>query len=867
MAKYIRAAALILWMVATLTSRAQSDLPILTLNAPITSLAEPPDFSSTDDAAFFIFTSNQTNGLTFTVEFSGDVSISDFSAVLQTNLSIPAGTNTTTLSVRARRDTLLEGTEYLNVKILPDPSYQIGSPSTASLAILDRTLFTSNTTNIFFSLRDNTNLVLAATLPFEVAVFGYETLLVRMLVDNALVAETFLPARVASNTIVMSWTNAVAGAHTIQFISYNESGGTSRTGPITIYIAAHVLSPIRTATSGRTSTNVYAYRSGPTDWLGLVEFAIPSDATNLNASFKFQTGLEGGSPYPLRDRIEVFAYAAGPTNLQEVIALPREFVALIETNLNPAVEIDLTPWVRKFAGSKLGIIFAPDQLTYQSSSIARFSKFSLILNAPEIMDAGPHARFLTSFPNIVPTNTITIQAEIQDPDSAISRVYLLDGKNVVAVDAPTIPYSAGTNIVTFNITLPKGLHALSVRASSLGKTATTRQLLVYVGQGGDPTTGVAPHRWLGSQNTSAAFYVVDAAGRAQVWGRNDRGQLGLGFTNSTREYGIKHPVTLRAPNGLRFRQITSAQRYAAAITDDGLLYVWGTNKLTPTPVPLPAGVFALKGIAALAQQLIVVDESNKMWFGDETGWRPGMNGLVVKATQDSYAYMRTDGLVAWSSPFGTATFDVKDFAVGDAFYGIDTNGMLFRSLYFPVTLTADGATSWQRVVASPGYTLAIDQDGRMFAWDRGFYVFRDSNVGVQVPFPPGVTNFIDFTATSIIAMAVTDKGEVYAWGHAAPGFWADPAASTAYVPELVHGLPDLLDPNAANGAATFTSTLLTSTGLTIKLASSAATPITIEASNDLYTWTTYTNLTSAAGTTTLTLPVENTTTKYFRLAP
>lgn len=733
---------------------------------------------------------------------------------------------------------------------------------------LSQPVLTSNASNIFFSLRDTNAVVLAPVMSFNVAAFGYETLLVRMLIDNAIVAETFLPAPVPSNTIVMSWTNPVAGAHTIQFVSYNQSGGTSRTPAVPIYIAAHVLSPTRTATSNNTSTNVYAYHNGATDSLGVVEFNIPADATNLNAILRFQTGLEGGSPYPLRDRIEMFAYAAGPTNLQDVFALPRDFVAALETNLNPAVEVDLTPWVRKFAGSKVGILFAPDPLTYQSSSISRFSKFSLLLNAPEVMDAGPHVRFMTKLPAIFSTNTVTIQAEIEDPDSGISRVYLLDGSSVVAVDAPPTPYSAGTNIVTFNVALAPGRHLLSVRASSLGSTATTPQLLAFIDTRGD--LGFTPHQWLGSQNTSASFYVVDAPGRAQVWGRNDRAQLGLGFTNSTPEYGVKHPVTLRAPDGLRFRQIASAQRYAAALTEDGSLYAWGTNKLTPTRVALPAGVFALKSIAARDQDLIVIDESNRIWFGDNNGWRPGATALIVKAGQNSYAYLGADGLVAWSSPLGTFTFSAKDFAVGDTFYGIDANGLLFRQalpLNVSTTLTGDGATSWRRVVASPNYTLAVDQDGRVFAWDRGFNGYRGSDIGARVPFPPGVTNFIGLAATSTIAIALTDKGELYAWGDAVPGFWADPAASTAYVPELVHGLPNLLDPNDPSVAATFASALLTPTGLTLKLASSASTLITIEASNNLNTWITYTNLTSTAGATTFILPIENTLAKYFRLAP
>jgi hypothetical protein len=467
-------------------------------------------------------------------------------------------------------------------------------------------------------------------------------------------------------------------------------------------------------------------------------------------------------------------------------------------------------------------------------------------------------------PKIVRTNLVTIRAEIRDPDSEISRVYLVENNYVIAIDAPLTPYRPGTNMVTFRVEVASGPHVLSVRAASLGKTALSEQSAFFV----DPDFNFAPHHWLGSQNNSQSFYVVDAAGRAHVWGRNDFGQLGLGFTNSSSEYGLKRPVTLVPPEGLKFRQIASARKYAVGLMDNGSLYEWGTNRLVPTSLPLPRGIIGFRSVSAMEEGPVAIDEQNNVWVNNYTGWSSvGRTGIVVKAAANSYAYGLTNGIVFWSVGGGLS---VIDYAPAELFYGINPNGQLFgNSATFGAQylLTADGVATWRRVFASDTYVLALDNEDRMFAWDRGFFVFRSSNVGAQIPFPLGVSNFIDVAVTTTAAMALTDKGELYAWGDAAPGVWTDPTATTAHVPELVGGLPNLLDSNASDVAAAFISTTATATDLTFKLASPSGLPITIEMSDDLQTWTTYTNFTATANTSTVTLPLGAASGKFFRVAP
>jgi hypothetical protein len=873
------------WMAAAsfFPAYTRAELPIVNVFAPTNSVPENTNFFGGAPGSF-VFTSSATNGVSLLINFRGTTAITDFSSIVQsdttvsyrsfpTNLLIPPGKNSVTLSFRAARDSALEGTETLSVKILPEAAYIIGSSSEASFEILDRTAFGGITTNFYFSI-GSTNFPLAPTLSFPVTLVGtFQNLLLRMLVDNVIADELSLtgPLDPRTNNVAMTWSNPTLGPHTVYVVSYNETGGSFQRGPLDFNVVAAVISPakafaLRSPGGQFNGTNVIVsrYQNNP-DMVGGAEFDIPASATNLNGVIKFQRA-SFGSVSQIVDRLDVFAYAAGPTNGADILKTPREFVGAIETNAGSNIEVDVSPWIQKFAGRKLGIILAVADAVLFSNSQYGFSKLTMILNAPDLLDTAPHIHLFGQLPKITDTNEVTIRAEICDPDSAISRVYLLEDNYVIAVDTPPTPYPPGTNVISFSVALAPGRHVLSLSAASLGKSALSEQAEFYI----SPDSDIAAHRWLGSQGNSEAFYVVDAAGRAHVWGRNDSGQLGLGFTSSAAEWGVKKPVTLLAPDGLKFRQIASARKYAVGLMNEGSLYIWGTKtNLTPSPNPLPPRAFAFRSIGAMESGQVAIDVLNQLWVSDNGSWRntgSSAGNFEVEAAGDSYII---DAPYTW----GSAGIQVIDSAVGGgSLYGVLSDGRLYLlnggSIGFPTgALTAPGAATWRRVFASTTYVLAIDDKGRMFAWDRGFFVYRNSTVGVEVPFPTGVTNFVDVAVTTRIAMALTDKGELYAWGTAASGSWNDPIARVAFVPERVWGLPNLLDPNASDVAASFTSAAATSTEVTFKLASPAGLPVTIETSDDLASWNVYTNFTASGNTTTVNLPLEATTGKFFRAAP
>jgi hypothetical protein len=214
---------------------------------------------------------------------------------------------------------------------------------------------------------------------------------------------------------------------------------------------------------------------------------------------------------------------------------------------------------------------------------------------------------------------------------------------------------------------------------------------------------------------------------------------------------------------------------------------------------------------------------------------------------------------------------VKDYSPTVSFYGIDQDGQLFRWLLNQSydrlqPLSAPGVESWRRVSASGDYVIAIDDQNHLWTWDKGMFVFSASDVGIPAALPQSVTNFLDIAVTRYFAMALTDHGELYAWGHAAPGTWSDPTAKVASVPELVQGLPNLLDANSLEIASSFLETTASSTNVTIRLAAPAGSAVSIQSSTDLVNWTDAENVTAQAGVTAVDLPLDQNGGRFYRIA-
>ena len=359
---FSKAAPLALAAFAVLAVSAQTNVPTVIVTVSRARLIEGtlPE----GNAAFFVFSSSDTRGAVLRVEFSGDASAQDFSEIVQsptggvhralpTTITIPDGSSSTTLSFQSASDVLVEGPESFAVRIVPDAAYKIGASSEVGFTITDRTIWSTNKgPSLGFYPRGGT-FEWQPTLPFSIGVGGYQTLDLKLVVDNVVVDELLAASPPATNVFRLNWANPTLGRHVVQFAAYDERGGSAVSPPAEIDVVKDMVEPARTFTLSLptgyfVNTNVHVYNgTSPSEERGFVEFDVPAAATNQEAIFQF-----GGR---VTQRVDLLAYAAGPTNFAEVIRLPREYIGSVQTNSGAApVQFDVTPWVREFAGEKLG---------------------------------------------------------------------------------------------------------------------------------------------------------------------------------------------------------------------------------------------------------------------------------------------------------------------------------------------------------------------------------------------------------------------------------------------------------------------------------------------------------------------------------
>jgi hypothetical protein len=123
------------------------------------------------------------------------------------------------------------------------------------------------------------------------------------------------------------------------------------------------------------------------------------------------------------------------------------------------------------------------------------------------------------------------------------------------------------------------------------------------------------------------------------------------------------------------------------------------------------------------------------------------------------------------------------------------------------------------------------------------------------------------SVTGDTVMALSDKGEVFAWGRGSKGMWQEPNAEEAFFPEAVRGLSNILDRNHPPLLANFIASPASTPRFTI--VGARGFPYAIQTSSDFANWTTYTNLLNATGLESIELPTQqpNASAQFFRIYP
>jgi alpha-tubulin suppressor-like RCC1 family protein len=213
-----------------------------------------------------------------------------------------------------------------------------------------------------------------------------------------------------------------------------------------------------------------------------------------------------------------------------------------------------------------------------------------------------------------------------------------------------------------------------------------------------------------------------------AWGRNNKGQVGLGAANTTAN---PTPTVIAGPPALA--TVAFSQNASLAVATDGSVWAWGDG----ANGQLGLGT-STDGTLDTADQHAPVQLPNTLAVTAARGYR---HSMILKA----------DGTV-W-------TFGVNDKGqLGDG-----TTESRDRPTLVP------GLSDVVAISAGSGFSLALRRDGTLWAWGDN----SQGQLGLGVedaeahPAPvqvPGLSDLHDIAAGKDHILAITAQGQLYAWG-------------------------------------------------------------------------------------------------------
>ncbi|WKU07125.1 RCC1 domain-containing protein [Micromonospora sp. HUAS LYJ1] len=267
-------------------------------------------------------------------------------------------------------------------------------------------------------------------------------------------------------------------------------------------------------------------------------------------------------------------------------------------------------------------------------------------------------------------------------------------------------------------------------------------------------------------------------GDVLAWGSNAYGQLGDGTqTNRTA------PVPVTLPGSPDAVEVAGGQYHSLALTKDGRVFAWGrnnrgqigdgttTDRLTPVQVSFPAGT-SVTAIASHNMHNIAVTSTGQVYtWGDNTFGQIGDNTTTTRPTPTLIPL--PGGATATRVAVG-AFHSLAMTSTGTAFaWGYNNYGQLGNATNtnssVPVPVSLPAGTTLRDIDAGLSHSLGITSTGRALAWgvnsvgQLGNGTTTNSNIPVSVHLPGGVT-LAGLAGGESHSLAVTDTGQIMAWG-------------------------------------------------------------------------------------------------------
>ncbi|MGC5326282.1 Ig-like domain-containing protein [Brevibacillus sp. SYSU BS000544] len=304
-------------------------------------------------------------------------------------------------------------------------------------------------------------------------------------------------------------------------------------------------------------------------------------------------------------------------------------------------------------------------------------------------------------------------------------------------------------------------------------------------------------------------YALKADGTVWSWGNNGVGELGNGNIGS---FHMK-PVQVVGPGGVGVLQeitsIAGGYKFALALKNDGTVWAWGNNgngtlgngtgvsSSTPVQVKDPGDPSQpLTNVVAISASKYAVAAVK----ADGTVWTWGANiygGLGMGVDSSVTPRSNLPVQVKDSNEAGGFLTGVKQISAGDAHFlalktdgtlrawgncvygqlgagsfgpGIDgsTTAVIVRG---PSGESGSSLTNIKNIGTGENHSLAVDQDGNLWAWGyNGYGALGASTPGDQTyPLATGITGMKQAIGGKYYSIGLKNDGTLWGWGYNANG--------------------------------------------------------------------------------------------------
>jgi len=305
--------------------------------------------------------------------------------------------------------------------------------------------------------------------------------------------------------------------------------------------------------------------------------------------------------------------------------------------------------------------------------------------------------------------------------------------------------------------------------------------------------------------------LVVVEGRVHAWGANNSGQLGDGTTIDRNT-----PVQVSQASGMvGVIAVAAGAEHSLALDSNGDIWAWGRNAVgqlgdggnadRSLPVRL-AGVFSgiITDIDAGGSHSMALDSKGDVWsWGGNNYGQLGDGSMIDRNVPVPLVGLAPPGVKAISAGVGhSLVLDARGVIYS---WGLNNRGQLGRAtlptvLPMPITVPFP-PQRFIEIVAGGEHSLAIQDDGRVWAWGAdGAGQLGDGAppldqlVPVAVGQTNGFTRAVRIAVGNTHSLALTARGRVYAWGINVEGQLGDGSTlpgSSAHSPVLSSAIPGL----------------------------------------------------------------------------